>query len=146
MADPRGPKLALGDTEPRKDVADSVEKAEKLAQTKQDSAKVQQAQEILAQKYDESLCGELKVEEEGTATQRSICSGPAAGLCAPRSRAERSDCGHRPHAWTGSFRLCVGACAREGCERAEKGGEASQGGSKSGVRLKESGWEPTQAD
>ena len=60
MADPRGPKLALGDTEAGKVVADSVEKAEKLAQTKHESAKVQQAQEILAQKYDEKLFEEFK--------------------------------------------------------------------------------------
>ena len=86
MADPRGPKLALGDTEAGKDVADSVEKAEKLAQTKQELAKVQQAQEVLAQKYDESLFEEFKQKRKEL---RRKDQSAAVGLCAPRSWAER---------------------------------------------------------
>lgn len=96
MADPRGPKLALGDTEAGKDVADSVEKAEKLAPTKQESAKVQQAQEILAQKYDESLCEEFKQKRKELRRKDQYAAVRPLDLCAPRSWAERSDCGHRP--------------------------------------------------
>ena len=133
MADPRGrPKLALGDIEAGKDVADSVEKAEKLAQTKQELAKVQQAQEILAQKYDESLFEGFKQKRKEL--RRKDQYAAVRPLDHAHHDRGRSDCGHRPHAWTGSLRLCVGPCVREGCERAEKGGEASQGGSKSGIR------------
>ena len=59
MADPHGPKLALGNTEAGKVVADNVENVEKLAQTKQEVANVQHAQEILAQTYDETLFEEF---------------------------------------------------------------------------------------
>ena len=57
MADPRGPKLALGETGAGKIVADQVEK---LAQAKRDLVKVQHAKTILAQKYDETLFEEFK--------------------------------------------------------------------------------------
>ena len=56
MADPEGPKLALGETKAGILVTNGVEK---LAQAKQDMAKVQRAQEILAQKYDEDLFEEF---------------------------------------------------------------------------------------
>ena len=59
MVHPLGPKLALGDTEAGKVVADNVENVEKLAQTKQELANVQHAQKILAQKYDETLFEEF---------------------------------------------------------------------------------------
>ena len=57
MADPHGPKLALGDTDAGKPVADKVKKFE---QTKQELAKVRQAQVILSEKYDESLFADFK--------------------------------------------------------------------------------------
>ena len=57
MVDPKGPKLALGETEAGKVVADNLKK---LAQTKQELAKVQAAQQLLAQKYDETLFEEFK--------------------------------------------------------------------------------------
>ena len=60
MADPRGLRLALGDTEAGKVVADNVENVEKLAQTKQQLARVHQAKELLAEKYDETLFEEFK--------------------------------------------------------------------------------------
>ena len=56
MADPEGPKLALGQTRAGKLVTNGVEQ---LAQAKRDMAKVQRAQEILAQKYDEELFAEF---------------------------------------------------------------------------------------
>ena len=59
MADPRGPKLALGDTEAGKVVADNVENMQKIAQTRQELARVQQAKEILAHRYDENLFAEF---------------------------------------------------------------------------------------
>ena len=60
MADPRGPKLALGDTDAGKIVADNVDNFKKLAETEQELAKVRQAQEILDEKYDETLIAEFK--------------------------------------------------------------------------------------
>ena len=57
MVDPHGPKLALGETEAGKVVADNLEI---LKQTKQELGKVQVAQDILSQKYDESLFAEFK--------------------------------------------------------------------------------------
>ena len=57
MVSPRGPKLALGETEAGKVVSDSLAK---LAQTKQELEKVKAAQTLLAQKYDESLFEEYK--------------------------------------------------------------------------------------
>ena len=60
MADPRGPKLALGDTDAGKIVADNVDNLKKLAETEQELAKVRQAQEILDEKYDETLFAEFK--------------------------------------------------------------------------------------
>ncbi|KAL8909880.1 MAG: hypothetical protein Q9171_004808 [Xanthocarpia ochracea] len=57
MVDPKGPKLALGETEAGKVVADNLKK---LAQTEQQLAKVQAAQQLLAQKYDETLFKEFK--------------------------------------------------------------------------------------
>lgn len=60
MADPRGPKLALGDTDAGKIVADNVDNLKKLAETQQELAKVRQAQEILDEKYDETLFAEFK--------------------------------------------------------------------------------------
>lgn len=57
MVDPNGPKLALGKTEAGKVVADNLDK---LAQTEQELGKVQIAQDILSQKYDESLFEEFK--------------------------------------------------------------------------------------
>ena len=61
-----------------------MDKVEKLAQTKQELAKVQQAQEILAQKYDKRLFEEFKQKRKELRRKINICSGPAAGLCAPR--------------------------------------------------------------
>ena len=60
MADPRGPKLALGDTDAGKIVADNVDTVRKLAQTERELAKVRQAQEILDEKYDETVFAEFK--------------------------------------------------------------------------------------
>lgn len=57
MVDPRGPKLPLGETEAGKVIADNLEK---LTQTNLELDKVQYAQEILSQKYDESLFAEFK--------------------------------------------------------------------------------------
>lgn len=57
MVDPKGPKLALGETEAGKVVADNLKK---LAQTERGLAKVQAAQQLLAQKYDETLFEEFK--------------------------------------------------------------------------------------
>ncbi|MCJ1344274.1 hypothetical protein MMC31_002477 [Peltigera leucophlebia] len=57
MVDPRGPKLPLGETEAGKVIADNLEK---LAQTNLELDKVKYAQEILSQKYDESLFAEFK--------------------------------------------------------------------------------------
>ena len=60
MADPRGPKLALGRTDAGKIVADHVDDVKKLAETNQELANMRQAQEILKEKYDETLFAEFK--------------------------------------------------------------------------------------
>ena len=60
MADPRGPKLALGDTDAGKIVADNVDNVKELAQTNQQLAEVRHAQKILGEKYDESLFADFK--------------------------------------------------------------------------------------
>ena len=57
MADPHGPRLALGETEAGKVVADRLEQ---LAQATQELGKVEAARQILAQKYDETLFEEFK--------------------------------------------------------------------------------------
>ena len=57
MVDPRGPKFALGETEAGKVVADNLKK---LAETKQELSKVKAAEQLLAQKYDETLFEEFK--------------------------------------------------------------------------------------
>lgn len=57
MVDPRGPKLPLRETEAGKVIADNLEK---LTQMNLELDKVKYAQEILSQKYDESLFAEFK--------------------------------------------------------------------------------------
>ena len=57
MVDPEGPKLSLGETEAGKVVADHLNK---LAQTNLELEKVQAAQSVLSQKYDETLFEEFK--------------------------------------------------------------------------------------
>ena len=59
MVDPSGPKLALGETTAGKDVTDRATRATELAQSKHELAKAQQAQEILARKFDEILFEEF---------------------------------------------------------------------------------------
>lgn len=57
MVDPQGPKLSLGETEAGKVIADNLVK---LTQTNRELEKVQKAQEILSQKYDEALFSDFK--------------------------------------------------------------------------------------
>lgn len=57
MVDPKGPKLALGETEAGKVVADNLEK---LAQLKQELDKVEAANQVLSRKFDESLFEEFR--------------------------------------------------------------------------------------
>ena len=57
MVDPKGPKLALGETEAGKVVADNLKQ---LAQKNLELEKVQAAQSVLSQKYDETLFEEFK--------------------------------------------------------------------------------------
>ena len=57
MVDPKGPKLPLGETEAGKVVADYLKK---LEQKKHELEKVQAAQSVLSQKYDETLFEEFK--------------------------------------------------------------------------------------
>lgn len=57
MVDPQGPKLALGETEAGKVIADNLET---LTQANQELERVQLAQEILSRKYDETLFSDFK--------------------------------------------------------------------------------------
>ena len=57
MVDPKGPKLSLGETEAGKVVADYLKK---LEQRNLELEKVQAAQSVLSQKYDETLFEEFK--------------------------------------------------------------------------------------
>ncbi len=57
MVDPKGPKLALGETEAGKIVVDNLEK---LAKSKQELYKVEAAHQVLSRKFDESLFEEFK--------------------------------------------------------------------------------------
>ena len=57
MVDPKGPKLPLGETEAGKVVADYLKK---LEQKNHELAKVQAAQSVLSQRYDETLFEEFK--------------------------------------------------------------------------------------
>ena len=60
MADPHGPKLALGQTEAGKVVADSLDTFQKVAETEQELEKVKALQDLLSRQYDETLGTELK--------------------------------------------------------------------------------------
>ena len=57
MVDPNGPKLALGETETGKVVAENLAK---LAKTEKELAKVREAKQLLAQKFDEATFEEFK--------------------------------------------------------------------------------------
>ena len=61
MADPKGPRLTLGETDAGKVVYDNLAK---LAETEGKLAEVEESQKILAQKYDENVFEKFK--EKGT--------------------------------------------------------------------------------
>lgn len=62
MVDPQGPKLSLGETEAGKVIADNLVE---LTQTNWELEKVQKAQEILSQKYDEALFSDFNQKRKG---------------------------------------------------------------------------------
>lgn len=61
MADPKGPKLPLGETDAGKVVADNLTK---LVNAKLELEKAQAAQDLLSQRFDETLSEELKLKRK----------------------------------------------------------------------------------
>lgn len=95
MVNPNGPKLALGETEAGKHLADNVERLRIIAETKQEREKLKKAQGILAKQYDESLFQEFK-EKRRSYFAKSAYNERVAGLCARALWVEqlRPPCSH----------------------------------------------------